>query len=60
MGDDGDGSGSAMQFLSCGRLYIHSLNEFNSRIEASIASLSTAIETVENRSMPIITVVLFF
>jgi hypothetical protein len=60
MGDDGDGSGSAMQFLSCGRLFIHALNEFNSRIDASISSLSTAIETVESRFMPIITPVLLF
>ncbi len=55
MDEVGDGSGSAMQFLSCGRLFIEGLNQFNSRIESSISSLSAAIETVENRCIPIIT-----
>ncbi len=49
MEDISDGSGSAMQLLSCGRLFVQGLNQFNSRIEASISSLSAAIETVENR-----------
>ena len=49
MDDVGDsGGGSAMQFLSCGRLFSHALDQFNSRLNASISTLSAAIETVEN------------
>lgn len=42
------GGGSAMQFLSCGRLFSHALDQFDSRLSASISTLSAAIETVEN------------
>jgi hypothetical protein len=42
------GGGSAMQFLSCGRLFSHALDQFDSRLNASISTLSAAIETVEN------------
>lgn len=48
MDDSGDFGGSALQLLSCGRLFAHALDQFNSRLESSVASLSAAIETVES------------
>ena len=48
MDDSGDFGGSALQLLSCGRLFAHALDQFNSRLESSVASLSAAIEIVES------------
>jgi hypothetical protein len=48
MAEANDAGGSALQLLSCGRLYTRALDEFCSRLESSITSLSAAIDTVES------------